>query len=126
MNKPYFKQAKINAFRLYGMVFTLIGLGIMVLGTGGILLFGNPGKIVAAIFLVLGLISMMVSMVIYFWAGMLSTSARIIVCPECNRQTKILGTTDRCMFCTTILTLDPAIATENIANEALPSDKAAT
>ncbi|MEW9106076.1 DUF2614 family zinc ribbon-containing protein, partial [Paenibacillus sp.] len=32
-------------------------------------------------------------------------------CPECARQTKILGKTDRCMFCRTILTLDPNKAT---------------
>lgn len=110
MKKPYFKQAKINAFRLYGLTFTLLGLGIMVLGTGGIVIFGNVGKIIAAIFLVLGLISMVVSMAIYFWAGMLSTSAYMLVCPECNKQTKMLGKTDRCMFCRTILTLDPAVA----------------
>jgi len=112
MKKPYFKQAKISAFRLYGLVFTLLGLGIMVLGTGGIVIFGNVGKYIAAIFLILGLISMIVSMAIYFWAGMLSTSARIVDCPECGKQTKILGTTDRCMFCRTILTLDPSAANE--------------
>lgn len=117
MKKPYFKQAKINAFRLYGLVFTLLGLGIMVFGTGGIILFGQVGKIAAAIFLVLGLISMVVSMGIYFWAGMLSTSAHMLVCPECDKQTKMLGKTDRCMFCRTILTLDPSAKDSNQATD---------
>ncbi len=74
MKKFFFKSAKINELRLWGLVFTLVGMGVMILGTGGILLFGNVGKIVAAIFLVLGLISLLVSVAVYFWAGMLSTS----------------------------------------------------
>lgn len=111
MKKLFFKSAKINEFRLWGMVFTLVGMGIMVLGTGGILLFGDVGKIIAAIFLVLGMIALFISVAIYFWAGMMSTSAKMLQCPECNRQTKMLGTTDRCMYCKTILTLDPNQAT---------------
>lgn len=114
MKTMFFKSAKINEFRLWGMVFTLVGMGVMILGTGGILLFGNVGKIIAAIFLVIGMIFLMVSVAVYFWAGMMSTSATMLVCPECNRQTKMLGKTDRCMFCKTILTLDPEEANTNL------------
>jgi len=42
---------------------------------------------------------------------MLSTSAVMLICPECGRQTKMLGQTDRCMFCRTMLTQDPEKAT---------------
>ncbi|MNY58487.1 hypothetical protein D3C86_1948270 [compost metagenome] len=58
----------------------------------------------------IGLISMMGSLGIYFWAGMLSTTAVQLECPECHKLTKMLGKTDRCMFCKTILTLDPTKA----------------
>lgn len=105
-----FKTGKINEFRLWGLLLTLAGMGIMILGTAGILLWGRQGQLIAGIFLILGMISMMGSMAIYFWAGMLSTSAVILECPECGKQTKILGTTDRCMFCKTILTLDPNLS----------------
>jgi hypothetical protein len=85
----------------------------MVFGTSGILLFGEVGKIIAAIFMVLGMISCIVSMGIYFWVGMLSTSAPVLDCPQCGKRTKMLGTTDRCMYCHTILTWDPAQATDS-------------
>ncbi|OUM97324.1 MAG: hypothetical protein A9Z00_05500 [Thermobacillus sp. ZCTH02-B1] len=108
----FFKTAKINEFRTWGLLLTLIGMGLMVAGTAGIVFWGvQPGKIIAGIFLVLGMISLMLSMGVYFWAGMLSTSAVMLICPECGRQTKMLGETDRCMFCRTILTKDPNKAT---------------
>ncbi len=113
MNKIFFKSAKINEFRLWGLVFTLVGMGIMILGTAGIVLWGQAGKIVAGIFMVFGMIALLISVAVYFWAGMMSTSATMLQCPECGRQTKMLGKTDRCMFCRTMLTLDPSQATEH-------------
>ncbi|MDR6720786.1 hypothetical protein J2X75_005349 [Paenibacillus sp. 2003] len=82
----------------------------MILGTAGIVFWGHAGKVFAAVGLVIGLIAMMASLGIYFWAGMLSTSAVQVDCPECGKLTKMLGKTDRCMFCHTILTLDPTKA----------------
>jgi hypothetical protein len=108
----FFKSSKINEFRLWGLLLTLFGMGLMILGTAGILLWGQAGKIVAAIFMVFGMVGMLASVGIYFWAGLLSTSATMLQCPECGKQTKILGKTDRCMFCKTMLTLDPSKATD--------------
>ncbi|KUP20685.1 DUF2614 family zinc ribbon-containing protein [Paenibacillus sp. DMB5] len=105
------KSAKINAFRTWGLLLTMLGMGLMIAGTAGIVFWGSAGKIAAAIGLVIGLISMMASLAIYFWAGMLSTSAVQLECPECHKLTKMLGKTDRCMFCHTLLTRDPAQAT---------------
>ncbi|KKO55262.1 YgzB family protein [Paenibacillus sp. DMB20] len=105
-----FKTAKINAFRTWGLLLTMMGMGLMVLGTAGIVFWGQAGKVIAGIGLVFGLITMMGSLGIYFWAGMLSTSAVQVQCPECGKLTKMLGKTDRCMFCKTVLTQDPAIA----------------
>lgn len=107
------KASKISTMRTWGLLLVLVGMGIMIFGTSGILLFGEVGKIIAAVFMVFGIISCFVSMGIYFWVGMLSTSAPVIECPECSKRTKMLGTTDRCMYCHTILTLDPTKATEN-------------
>jgi len=105
------KSSKINEFRLWGLLLTLIGMGLMILGTAGVVFWGQAGKIFAGIFMVIGMIAMLGSVGIYFWAGMLSTSAVILTCPECDRQTKMLGKTDRCMFCKTMITLDPNKAT---------------
>ncbi len=107
MKKFFFKSAKLNEFRLWGLVFTMVGMGVMILGTLGIVLWGTAGRLFAGIFLVIGMIALLVSVAVYFWAGMMSTSATALQCPECNRLTKMLGTTDRCMFCKTMLTLDP-------------------
>lgn len=81
----------------------------MILGLAGIVFdWGTAGRWVAAVSMVVGAIAMLVSMGIYFVAGMLSTSATVVVCPECDKPTKMLGKTDRCMYCKTILSLDPA------------------
>lgn len=107
------KASKISTMRTWGLLLVLLGMGIMVFGTSGILLFGNVGKIIAAVFMVLGMISCFASMGIYFYVGMLSTSAPVIECPECGKRTKMLGKTDRCMYCHTILTWDPAYAKDD-------------
>ncbi|MFC5704415.1 DUF2614 family zinc ribbon-containing protein [Cohnella faecalis] len=105
------KASKISTLRTWALLLTLVGMGLMVFGTGGILLFGGVvGKIIAGIFMVFGMISCFASMAIYFWVGMLSTSAPVLDCPECGKRTKMLGTTDRCMYCHTILTVDPTHA----------------
>jgi hypothetical protein len=102
-----FKSSKVNEFRLWGLVLMLAGMGFMIAGTAAIV-FQFPGSaIITGFGLVLGLITMLGSMAIYFWAGMLSTSAVQLECPECGQVTKMLGKTDRCMYCRTILTLDP-------------------
>lgn len=119
----FFKSSKINEFRLWGLLLTMLGMGLMVLGTAGIVFWGQSGKVVAGIGLVIGLIAMLGSLAVYFIAGMLSTSAVQLECPECHKLTKMLGKTDRCMFCKTILTLDPDRA--NITAEQLQQQKTA-
>lgn len=116
-----FKSAKINAFRTWGLLLTMLGMGLMVLGTAGIVFWGHAGKVFAAVGLVIGLVAMMASLAIYFWAGMLSTSAVQVDCPECGKMTKMLGKTDRCMFCHTILTVDPNQANTNRPHLKAPS-----
>lgn len=111
------KSSKINEFRLWGLVLILIGMGVMIVGTAGIVFWGQTGKIIAGIFMVIGMFALLISVGVYFWAGMLSTSAVMLICPECRHQTKILGRTDRCMFCRTILTLDADNATHGLETD---------
>ncbi|MVP02011.1 DUF2614 family zinc ribbon-containing protein [Paenibacillus lutrae] len=107
------KSSKINEFRLWGLLLTMGGMLVMIIGLAGVVFdWGTIGRIIAGIFLIIGLISMLGSMAIYFWAGMMSTSAVALDCPECGKRTKMIGKTDRCMFCKTILTVDPAMASE--------------
>lgn len=87
------------------------GMALMIVGLAGIVFeWGTAGRFFAALGMVIGALMMLLSMGIYFAAGMMSTSAVVVVCPECGKATKIIGKTDRCMFCKTILSLDPVHA----------------
>jgi hypothetical protein len=106
-----FKSSKINEFRLWGLLLTMGGMFLMIMGLAGIVFkWGTLGQIMAIVFMTIGAVSMIGSLFVYLWAGMLSTSATIIECPECHKPTKMLGKTDRCMFCKTKLTMDPKYA----------------
>jgi hypothetical protein len=112
VNPLRLKSSKVNEFRLWGLLMTMGGMLLMIIGLAGIVFnWGTAGRIIAVVFMIIGMLGMLVSMGIYFWAGMLSTTATVIDCPECGRRTKILGKTDRCMFCKTMLTLDPELET---------------
>ncbi len=124
MKDMKFKSSKVNEFRLWGLLLTMGGMLLMILGLAGIVFeWGAAGRMIAAVCMVIGAIAMLVSMGIYFAAGMMSTSATVIECPECGKPTKMLGKTDRCMFCKTILTLDPkyAPAADSGANPTHPA-----
>lgn len=101
------KSSKVNEARLWGLSFIMGGMLLMIIGLAGIVFnWGTAGKIIAGIFIGIGSISLMVSIFIYFWAGTASTNAVHIECPECGKVTKIIGKSDRCMFCKTILSLE--------------------
>jgi hypothetical protein len=114
---------KLNEMRLWAMILMLVGMLVMILGTAGIVFWGQAGKIFAGIFLAIGCVGLLGSVGIYFYAGMMSTSVKSIVCPECGKETKMLGKTDRCMHCKTILTLDPALAQTDEATVATNCDQ---
>lgn len=117
-----FKTSKLNEFRLWGLLLTMAGMGLMIVGLAGIVFdWGRAGKVIAAVFTVLGMLGMLGSVVVYFWAGMLSTSTVTLECPECGKVTKMLGKTDRCMFCKTILTFDKRFADQTGAPDASAS-----
>lgn len=92
---------KINKIRTFALSLVFIGILIMY---GGIFFKSHP--IIMTIFMVLGMLCVLASTAIYFWVGMLSTKTVQVVCPNCNKVTKVLGRVDMCMFCNEPLTLD--------------------
>lgn len=94
-------KSKINKIRSFALALVFLGFVIMYVG----LLFKNIGWLMLT-FMILGTLSIIFSTVIYFWIGMLSTRAVPIICPTCEKPTKMLGRVDACMHCKQPLTLD--------------------
>lgn len=92
---------RINRIRSFALSLIFIGFGVMYIG---ILLKKIPWLMVT--FFVLGVLFIIFSTVVYFWIGLLSTRAIPIICPSCERPTKMLGRVDACMHCRQPLTLD--------------------
>jgi hypothetical protein len=93
--------SKINKIRTFALSLIFIGFIIMYFGV-----FFRTNMWVMTIFMMLGMISIIASTVVYFWIGMLSTKAVQVICPSCEKPTKILGRVDMCMHCKEPLTLD--------------------
>ncbi|CAM3214496.1 YgzB family protein [Filibacter tadaridae] len=100
--KPY--KNKINRIRTFALSLIFIGVVIMYLG-----IFFRKNEIVMLIFMVLGMLAIIGSTVVYAWIGLLSTKAIQIACPNCGKQTKMLGRVDMCGHCREPLTTDPTL-----------------
>lgn len=94
-------SSKINKIRSFALIQVFIGFAFMY---GG-LLTKKIGWLMAT-FMIIGLLFVIFSCVVYFWIGMLSTKAVPIICPNCEKPTKMLGRVDACMHCKQPLTLD--------------------
>src|SRR5699024_6221741 len=86
-----------------GFALILIFVGIFVM-YGAILARKIPWLMFG--FFILGMLFILLSVVVYFWIGTLSTRAIPIICPNCGQPTKMLGRVDACMHCSEPLTLD--------------------
>lgn len=95
-------SSKINKIRTFALSLIFVGFIVMY---GGIFFRNSP--VVMTIFMLAGLLFIIASTAVYFWIGMLSTKTVQVVCPNCGKQTKILGRVDMCMYCNEPLTLDP-------------------
>ena len=93
-------SSKINKIRSFALSLIFIGFIVMY---GGI--FFRNITWLSITFFVLGLLFIIFSTIVYFWIGMLSTRAVPIVCPSCEKPTKMLGVVDACMHCKQPLTL---------------------
>ncbi|QTD42875.1 YgzB family protein [Sporosarcina sp. Te-1] len=100
--KPY--KNKINRIRTFALSLVFIGFVIMYFG-----IFFKNHQIIMLIFMVIGVLAILASTIVYAWIGTLSTRAVQIVCPNCGKQTKMLGRVDMCGHCREPLTLDPAL-----------------
>lgn len=94
-------SSKINKIRGFALLLIFIGIIIMY---GGILTKNIPWLMFSFYFI--GVLFIIFSTVVYFWIGLLSTRAIPIICPECEKPTKMLGRVDACMHCKQPLTLD--------------------
>lgn len=102
-----FRKGKINMIRTFalGLVF-----GGMIIMYGSFLV---SARWAMWLFIILGVLMVLASTMVYFWIGFISsTRAVYVICPSCQRETKMLGRVDRCMFCKQMLTTDPARATD--------------
>ncbi|MFD1040096.1 YgzB family protein [Virgibacillus byunsanensis] len=94
-------SSKINKIRSFALILIFVGIAIMY---GGILV--KQIEWLMATFFILGVLFIVSSTVVYFWIGLLSTRAVSIICPNCEKPTKMLGRVDGCMHCKQPLTLD--------------------
>ncbi len=94
-------SSKINKIRTFALSLVFVGFIIMYVG-----IFFRSSVLVMSVFMLLGVLSIMLSTAVYFWIGMLSTKAVKVICPNCEQPTKILGRVDMCMHCREPLTLD--------------------
>nr|MDF9459570.1 YgzB family protein [Bacillus pumilus] len=97
-------SSKINKIRTFALSLVFVGFLIMYIGV-----FFKESIWLSTFFMPLGVLSIGLSTVVYFWIGMLSTKAVRVVCPGCEKETKVLGRVDMCMHCREPLTLDPAL-----------------
>lgn len=97
-------SSKINKIRTFALSLIFIGFIVMYVG-----IFFRNSPLVMTIFMILGLLFIIASTVVYFWIGMLSTKTVQVVCPNCGKQTKMLGRVDICMYCNEPLTLDASL-----------------
>ena len=94
-------SSKINKIRTFAL--SLIFIGILVMYVG-ILVKKIPWLMFT--FFSIGVLFVLLSTVVYLWIGLLSTRAVHIICPSCEKPTKMLGRVDACMHCKQPLTMD--------------------
>ncbi|WP_280770120.1 YgzB family protein [Salipaludibacillus daqingensis] len=95
---------KINKIRTFALVLIFAGIIIMYIG-----LFFQTSPFFMTLLMLLGFLSIIASTVIYFWIGMLSSKTVQVLCPDCEKYTKMLGRVDACMYCNAPLTLDKSL-----------------
>lgn len=94
-------SSKINKIRSFALILIFAGMIIMYCG-----IWARKYAWLMVILFILGIICIVLSTVVYFWIGLLSTKAVPIICPNCEKPTKMLGRVDACMHCKQPLTMD--------------------
>ncbi|AXI08424.1 hypothetical protein CV093_05795 [Oceanobacillus sp. 143] len=94
-------SSKINKIRSFALILVFAGILIMYVG-----LLTRKIEWLMVIFFILGVLMVLLSCVVYLWIGSLSLKAVPVVCPSCDKHTKMLGRVDACMHCKQPLTMD--------------------
>lgn len=94
-------SSKINKIRSFALILIFAGILFMY---GGILTRNTQWLML--LFFILGVLLVVLSCVVYLWIGTLSLRAVPVICPSCEKPTKMLGRVDACMHCKQPLTLD--------------------
>src|SRR5690625_4130943 len=97
-------SSKINKIRSFALILVFVGIVVMYIG----ILAKKIEWLMFTLFFI-GILFVIFSSVVYFWIGMLSTKAISIICPNCDKPTKMLGRVDACMHCRQGLTLDKSL-----------------
>ncbi|WP_214805472.1 MULTISPECIES: DUF2614 family zinc ribbon-containing protein [unclassified Exiguobacterium] len=95
------RKNKINRARNLAMFLVFGGMLVMY---GGLLL--KQFEIIMVILMLLGFVMVLASTALYFLIGLTSTKAAVATCPNCGKETKVLGRVDLCMHCDEPLTMD--------------------
>ncbi|WJE16674.1 YgzB family protein [Halobacillus sp. ACCC02827] len=97
-------SSKINKIRSFAFWLIFLGIGVMYIG----IVFKQTPWLMT-VFMILGMLFVGLSTVVYFWIGLLSTRTIQIICPSCEKPTKMLGRVDACMHCDQPLTMDQSL-----------------
>jgi hypothetical protein len=95
------RKNKINRARNLAMFLVFGGMLVMY---GGLLL--KQFEIIMVILMLVGFVMVLASTALYFLIGLTSTKAAVVTCPNCGKETKVLGRVDLCMHCDEPLTMD--------------------
>ncbi|WP_080873807.1 YgzB family protein [Oceanobacillus timonensis] len=101
MAKQITYSSKINKIRTFALILVFAGILIMYVG----LMVRNISWLMLILFM-LGILMIILSCAVYIWIGTLSLRAVPVICPNCEKPTKMLGRVDACMHCKEPLTLD--------------------
>ncbi|GGP16995.1 YgzB family protein [Oceanobacillus neutriphilus] len=94
-------SSKINKIRTFALILVFAGILVMY---GGIMV--RRIEWLMLILFIIGVLMIVLSCVVYIWIGTLSLRAVPVICPNCEKPTKMLGRVDACMHCKEPLTLD--------------------
>ena len=92
---------KINKIRTFALLLVFGGILLMYAG-----ILTKNIEWLMVVFFILGMLMVVFSCVVYVWIGTLSLKAVPVVCPSCEKPTKMLGRVDACMHCKQPLTMD--------------------
>ncbi|WP_010651432.1 YgzB family protein [Oceanobacillus massiliensis] len=97
-------SSKINKIRSFALILVFGGILLMYAG-----ILTKSIEWLMVLFFLLGVLMVVLSCAVYVWIGTLSLKAVPVICPSCDKPTKMLGRVDACMHCKQPLTMDKGL-----------------